>query len=264
MGVKTPLTLREANKLFGSYKFKTIIPTSSGIIDTTYIVSTDENSYILKKYERDIKDEIEQDKKLLNNLNSLGLNVPVCLGENGVWFLYKKLQGVEPKQIYTYHIQALGEFLAKLHSHTYKKNCPSKFLQNYKIPKLLNFTKSNFFFYYKKLQFLNNYKMQEDGLIHGDIFKDNTVFNEQKIGVFDFIDSACGDFSFDCAVGLIGFGITKDRTFFINLFLNRYNRYSPKKISKKELLQKMEVACGFYALLRINKYKNTKKAKELI
>ena len=96
MGVKTAITLDEVNTLFNSYKFTNITPTASGIIDTTYIVSNKEKSYILKKYERDIGLIIERDKILLKELNSLNLNVPLCLDENNGWYLYKILDGVTP------------------------------------------------------------------------------------------------------------------------------------------------------------------------
>ncbi len=264
MGVKTQISLQEINKIFPSYDFTSLIPTSSGIMDTTYIIRTCQDEFILKKYERDIKTKIQEDKKLLKELNSFGLNVPLCLKDNGEWFLYKKLKGIEPSQITTYHIQALGRFLAKLHGHTYKKSCSSNFIQNYKIPELLGYIKDDFYCYYKKLQHLNDIDLKTDGLIHGDIFKDNTVFDKRKIGVFDFIDSACGDFTFECGVALIGFGKRQNNHLFINLFLNSYNQHAPKKIQKKELLTQMQMACEFYAMLRIDKYKNTKKAKELL
>jgi len=40
MGVTTSIFLGELNKLFPSYNFVKLIPTTSGIIDTTYIVYT--------------------------------------------------------------------------------------------------------------------------------------------------------------------------------------------------------------------------------
>ena len=262
MGIKTKIALDKLNKIFPPYDFKKLIPTTSGIIDTTYIVFTDKSGYILKKYERDISEKIESDKKLLNELKSVGLNVPTCIAESGEWFLYEKLDGVQPKVVKSYHIVALGRFLATLHQHTYKKDCSCKFIDSYEIDKLLKYTKNNFFSHYKKFQFLEFFKMKNDGFIHGDIFKDNTVFDGYKIGVFDFIDSGCGSFSFDCAVGLVGFNSPSN--FYINLFLNAYNQKAPKKLDKKELLSQIKIASKFYALLRINKYKNTKSAKELM
>ena len=264
MGVKTKISLDRLNTIFKTYDFISLDATSDGVIDTTYIANTKQESYIVKKYERDIKDKIDIDKKLLNSLKSAGLNVPTCLDEKEGWYIYKKLSGKNPKNINTLHIQALARFLSSLHLHTYKKVFSHSFLSNYDIDKLLKYTKSNHYAYFKKLQHLQNFKMQNDGLIHGDLFKDNTVFDETKIGVFDFIDSGNGSFVFDVAVALVGFGIKKRNYYYINFFLKTYNHKAPKKLSKKELLDTMATAAKFYTLLRINEYKNTKRAKELL
>jgi len=262
MGIKTKITLNEVDQLFPNFNLSILAPTSSGVMDTTYIVSNESHSYILKKYERDISQKIQNDKKLLSELKSASLNVPTCVAQSGEWFLYEKLQGSQPRTVYGYHIVALGRFLAKLHKHTYKKSCSAKFMESYEIPKLLNYTKKNFYTYYKKLQFLESFEMKNEGFIHGDIFKDNTVFDGQKIGVFDFIDSGCGSFSFDCAVGLVGF--SKGNEYYVNLFLRAYNQHAVKKISKKEFLTQIKIASRFYALLRINHHKNSANVKELM
>ena len=65
------------------------------------------------------------------------------------------------------------------------------------------------------------------------------------------------------AVSLVGFGARKNN-YFINLFLKVYNQKAPIKLTKKEVLREIDMACGYYALKRINGYKNTKKAKGLL
>ncbi|MCF6330010.1 MAG: phosphotransferase [Sulfurimonas sp.] len=264
MGVKTNITLNKLNHLFNNYRFVSLTPTPTGMVDTTFIASTKDKDYILKKYERDISEKIKEDINLLNFLSSHSLNVPRCLDKNGVWYIYEKLSGQTPKVISTYHIQALSRFLAKMHKLTYKKKSCHLFYQNYKVTKLLNKIKIDYFSYYKKLSSLKSYTPKTDGIIHGDIFKDNTVFDAQKIGVFDFIDSGCGSFIFDLAVALIGYGVKKENKYFITLSLNTYNQKAPKKISLDRLMFHISIASKFYALLRIDHYNCTKKAKELL
>jgi homoserine kinase type II len=264
MGVKTVISLDEINKKFPKYEFNSLEKTTSGIIDTTYIISTCQESYILKKYERDISQKIEEEIKLLQELKLLKLNIPSSVESSEGWYLYEKLQGSQPKNIKTYHIQLLGRFLAKLHSHTYKKTSLQNVIEQKEIALHLNYTKANFFSYYKKLQFLKIHMPKNDGVIHGDIFKDNTIFNGEKIGVFDFIDSACGNFAFDVAVALVGFDAKKHGEYFINIFLNSYNQRAPKKLTKAEVQKSIKLACGFYALKRVVNFKNTKEAKELL
>jgi Ser/Thr protein kinase RdoA (MazF antagonist) len=264
MGVITKITLKQVNALFKNYNFTKLTPTSSGIIDTTYIVSTDKKSYILKKYERDIKSQILNDAKLLHELKSFGLNVSTLLESSKQWYLYEKLKGIEPKNIGTHHIQAMARFLAKLHLYLSKNSCKSNNKKVFEVTKELAYTKRNFYLYYKKSEFLKYFSIKNKVFIHGDIFKDNTVFHSHKVGIFDSIDGSCGTFIFDCAVMLIGFGIKSTNKYFINLFLNTYNQNAPLKLSYEKLLQEMKIASHFYAIKRIYTYKNTKKAKDLL
>jgi len=264
MGVKTKLTLKELNAIFKHYNFISIEATLYGVIDTTYIASTKDDDYIIKKYERDIYTNIETDKKLLKNLKSSGLNVPAFLEEKKGWYIYEKLSGDVQKSTHTIHIQALARLLRDLHSTTYKKAFPTSFMQNCEVQKSLNYTKANYYHYYKKFQILHNFDMPNDGLIHGDIFKDNTVFDQNKMGIFDFIDSGYGSFLFDCAVALIGFDVKPTNNYYINLFLNTYNQKAPKKLKKRELIKEMVLASKFYTLLRIYRNKNIKNIKELL
>jgi homoserine kinase type II len=258
MGVITQISLSQVNALFKNYNFTKLYATNSGIVDTTYIISTNEKSYILKRYERDIKSKILDNQKLLNELKSFKLNVSTLLDSSNEWYLYEKLKGLQPKNIGTYHIQAMARFLAKFHSYSAKKRCHCGEKKEFEITKALAYTKKNFYIYYKKSEFLHNFSLSNDGFIHGDIFKDNTVFNSHEVGVFDFIDGGCGGFIFDSAVMLIGFDIKITNKYFINLFLNTYNQNAPIKLSYKKLLYEMKVASHFYTIKRIYIYKNTK------
>jgi homoserine kinase type II len=264
MGVITKLSLGELNSIFTDYNFISIEETLYGVIDTTYTASTKDKHYIIKRYERDIKHKIERDKQLLKDLKSSGLNVPAFLEEKDGWYIYEKLSGDIPKNTHTAHIQALARLLSKLHAATYKKDFPCSFMQSCEVDKSLEFIKTNFYHYYKKLQKVENFNMQNDGLIHGDIFKDNTVFDSYKIGIFDFIDSGYGSFLFDSAVALIGFNVKKTDNYYINMFLNTYNQRAPKKLKKRDLIHEMDLASKFYTLLRIYRNKNIKTAKELL
>ncbi|MDA3908120.1 MAG: phosphotransferase [Sulfurimonas sp.] len=264
MGVKTVISLSELNSLFPSYNFIEILPTASGIIDTTYIVHTKTTGYILKRYERDISDKIAQDARLLSELKSAGLNVPICLDKNEDWYIYEKLEGKHPTNVKSHHIQALGRFMAKMHSQTFKKKCDSNIIIEDEVTQALNYVKANFFGYYKRFEFLKDFTHKHDAIIHGDIFKDNTIFNGKKIGVIDFIDSSCGTFAYDVAVALVGFDAREKDDYYINLFLKNYNQHAPKKLSKKLIKEKIKFAANFFALKRVYEYKNTSRAKELL
>lgn len=150
MGVITQISLDEANKLFASYNFIKITPTQNGVMDTTYIVENKNASFILKKYERDIPQKIADDTTLLKKLNDAQLNVPLCLDENEGWHLYTKLQGVHPKSVKSYHIQAVARFLAKLHSELSVYKCNQKKHIDEEILEALHYCKKEHFSYFKK------------------------------------------------------------------------------------------------------------------
>lgn len=264
MGVVTKISLDELNLLFDTYDFIKIQETISGIIDTTYLVDTNSSSYILKRYERATQHKIDLDISLLNTLKQAGLNVPTCRDEKNGWYLYDRLKGRQPTNVKSYHIQALARFMAQMHKHTSKLKCTSNQIIQNEVTDALKYTKTNFFAYYKRFEFLKYFIHQSDGIIHGDIFKDNTIFDSKKIGVIDFIDSSCGTFSYDAAVALIGFDAKSHNNYYINLFLKNYNQHAPKKLRKQDVIDKMTFASSFFALKRIHKYKNTLRAKELL
>ena len=264
MGVKTQITLEGLHQLFPTYNFTKIIPTDSGIIDTTYIVYNEKQGYILKKYERDIPNKITQDKQLLKELYKKGLNVPICLDECSGWYIYSKLEGVHPLHVQSYHIQALGRFLAQLHKETTHLTCNADISFKEEILEALAYVKKHHFSYYKRFEFLKHFKHEGNALIHGDIFKDNTLFDGKKIGVIDFIDSTCGSYLFDAAVALVGFDVRENKHSHINIFLQAYNQQVISKLNKQELISTLKIASHFYALKRIYMYKNTIQAKELL
>jgi len=258
MGVQRKLSLQKAQQLFCDFEIETLTPTKDGVMDTTYL----SKYYVLKYYEREIGEKISHDTKLLERLSQARLNTPRHLAQNQGWHLYTRLQGETPKNTQLYHIQSLARFMAKMHQETSQYHCSTLFLEQYQLKKTLSSLKKEFFYYYKKFQTLQNIKEQNDGFIHGDIFCDNTLFEGEKIAVFDFIDGACGAFSFDIAVALVAFNPHK-RHSFTQLFLNTYNQKAPKKIQKKELLAQIKIAAKLYALLRIQKHKTTTKAQQL-
>ena len=260
MGVQRELTLKEAQQLFSDFEIKTLTPTKDGVMDTTYL----SDNYVLKYYEREMGEKVLQDAQLLEMLSKANLPTPKYLAHMQGWHLYTRLRGKTPQSIQLRHIQSLARFMAKMHQETSKYHCSKLFLEQYQLKLKLNAIKKKFYFYYKKFQILQDQdiKEQNDGFIHGDIFCDNTLFEGEKISVFDFIDGACGAFSFDIAVALVAFN-PHNRHSFTQLFLKTYNQKAPRKIQKKELQAQIKIAAKLYALLRIQRHKTTTKAKEL-
>ena len=257
MGVQSFLSLQEAQALFSEYSLTQLTPTTNGVVDTTYL----SQKYILKKYERPIQETIQKDSLRLKKLHTAGLNVSQLIAQSDEWYLYERLQGASPTTISYYHIQALARFMAKLHS----QNLPaqSEFIGQYELKKKLFTLKKTSYFYYKKLLPLKDFQESLDGFIHGDIFKDNTLFDGEKIGVIDFIDGGLGSFAFDITVALLSFN-PKNKTSLNHLFTNTYNQHAPKKINLVTLKKYRKIAAEFYALLRLDAQQSFSRAKELL
>ena len=262
MGIITSIELHEANHLFPTYNFTQITPTINGIMDTTYILQSDKSAYILKKYERTLGKKLQTEKALLCLLSAHNLNIPKRLHQNQEWYLYTKLDGKIPANIQLSHIKTLARFMAQLHNVSKNFTQAEPFLATYNIDTLLHFVKNHYFSYYKKLCSLKKVRQKQEGFIHGDIFIDNTLFEQNKIAVFDFIDGGLGEFGFDIAVALLSFN-PHNKPLYLQSFLQTYNQRAKKKITHKELQKQLTIAAKFYALLRINHDKNTKRTHEL-
>jgi homoserine kinase type II len=265
VGVQTKLTLTEANKLFKELEFVKLLPTQDGVMDTTYIAKTTEGAhYILKKYERDIPEKITFEVKLLLSLHQQGLNVPLLLRKEKEWYLYTKLSGKSPKHPQLFHLRQLGRFVAKMHQVTQHYNSSTDFFDNYTLEAILRQQKTKHFYYYKKLLTLTQHqKGALDGFIHGDIFMDNTLFEAQKVALFDFVDGGNGSFAFELGVIALSFNLKRRKSFY-RILLQSYNQHAPRKISQCQLDKGLQKAAQLYTLLRLNRQGSTEKVKELV
>jgi len=253
MGVKTPLSLQEAQAIFPEYAIVTLEATTNGIMDTTYIaISGTKQSYILKKYERDLGAKIQADAALLSYLHTQGLNTPLLLAAAPPWYLYTKLSGSSPKHATLSHINALGRFVAHLHNATRTYSTPYDFFDHYPIKTILRGFKKSHFYHYKKFAPLLKHRQTNDGFIHGDLFCDNILFHNNTIAVFDFIDGGNGNFAFDLGVALFACNPHNKKSY-TTLLLKAYNQQAKKKIHVKELLQQRQRAQQFYELLRFKR-----------
>lgn len=195
MGVKTVLTLMELPKHFSC---TTLVPTSHGVSDTVYI--TDKG--VLKVFETASIEAVYEERDLLNKLKPLP--IPAPLGEvftlrGKPSALYETLRGESLKRPDARHILQIARFMRDFHTLSAGKKSsnvplfePSRLeamIKQSGSPELLRFFGSI------------DLRMSNDGVIHGDLFLDNALFEEDRLtGVFDFIEACEGDFLFDLAV----------------------------------------------------------------
>ncbi len=251
MGIKTLLTLDEANRLFKEYGFTQISPTSDGIIDTTYIVENASAGYILKKFEEADEGQVNEERQLLEKLAACRIPVPQHLSSAGGWHLYSRLPGKSPATAAYAHLQTLGRTLARMHRCTCTQKSNRRLFEQGLVLTQLKQLRQEHYKHYIALRRLRHYQPAEDGVVHGDLFTDNVLFAKQRIGIIDFIDAGTGSFAFDLGVTALAWALRPHTPGRVRLLLQSYNQHAPKKIARESLYREIEIAAAFYSLKRI-------------
>ncbi len=268
MGVKTVINLNTINTLLKKYHFSFIKleETTDGISDTTYILKDIYNQqYIFKIYESANKQTLCNKIKLLNHIQNLPIS-KFLLPE--IEFFNKKpialftyLEGESTKSISMTHISQIGIFLGNFHKQTQMFNFITTKLytqqrlkesieQLYKLP-FQKQTKNEFLYRYELIKDL---KIQNNCIIHGDLFPDNAKFVKDKLtGVFDFIEASMGDIYFDLSVVANSWCFDRDNNLdkeLLYTLLDSYNSISLQRVELNIFKKYMLFASLFYAMRR--------------
>jgi len=219
--------------------------TKDGISDTTYILTDKKDrKYICKLYENSRFDETEEEVLILKKLYPhLKVAKPLWeifnYGDKPLQF-FSFIEGNSPKDINLKMVKEIGNFLGKFHSIS---NRLTSTKQPYTHKNLKDMLPKEFENRYKLIK---DIKLQNDGIIHGDLFSDNTKFIDDTLnGVFDFSDAGFGDFGFDLAVVANSWCFEN-----VDLLLKSYNTFAPKKIKKPRVIEMMKFSALFYAAQR--------------
>ncbi len=226
MGIKQKISKKDLPKEFRKYS---LIKTKDGVSDSVYLLG---KTYVVKIYEKQ-SDEVY----ILSLLNTLC--VPKVIKEFEVKGKYAVIfTQVEGKSLKKYPFEIV-RFLKKMHNITIRKDTknPQLFGRN-RLESLIDKTKHKEF---KKIFNTLELKLNDDGIIHGDLFPDNAKFIGKKLsGVYDFSEACVGDFYFDLAVVTFSFGIDHKKV------LKVYQA----SISEEEFLEYIRYAKLYYAVYR--------------
>jgi homoserine kinase type II len=242
MGVKTAITLEEVSSILSC---TLLTPTEHGVSDSVYI--TDKG--VLKLFESASEDAILEERNLLLTLSSL----PVTKHSSDVFFLqkkpcvlYEKLNGQSLKHANDNHIIQMAEFMRRFHAQTAGlTSINTPLFESSRLQSLIHQTN---YLPFQEIFDSIDLQFSRDGVIHGDLFLDNALFeNGELSGVFDFIEACEGDFLFDLAVVAISWCLDeKDDYAKINLLLTHYN----SNMEFKEFVPYMRYALLYYATSR--------------
>ena len=196
MGIKVRVDSFDLPLHYQHYK---LIPTTQGVMASVYLL---DDIYVLKLFDRDTPlTIIDAEIKLLNELQGLPLPHVVerfQIKEHEV-VIFTQIAGEMPVVPTLENIRQIGSFLKRFHAQTKKIsfNKENLFSTN-RVANLIVLTKNKVLQkHFESIKLI----LQDDGVIHGDLFPDNCKFLEGMLsGVYDFSDASIGDFHFELAV----------------------------------------------------------------
>ena len=250
MAVYTKLNKSEIEEIISLYKLKNLesfAPIEEGIENTNYVIIANKKKYILTIFEKRVK---EQDLpffcELISLLNKSGFKCPLPLLnlENSPISTFKRkkltiltfISGKSKENLSNENCEDIGKEAAKLHLITsnfkiHRKNALS--IESWR--NMFENIKDKCIKIHKDLPNLIEANLKDieqnwpsnlpSGIIHADLFKDNIIFENNKVsGIIDFTFS-CNDFyaleiaicfnalCFDGVKSNLSFNVTKAKKF---------------------------------------------------
>lgn len=221
MSVYTPITLSQLEFFFDRYTLGTVISfegITNGIENSNYFVETTKGHFVLTLFENLTLTELPHFIKLLARLSNYHIpcpipqldkrSNPVRLLNNKPAAIFKRLSGVAIEYPTQSHCQQIGLQLAELHDCTQNYTFPINNDVLGKCSTLFNkmnnrLTEADIAFIRDELDFQTQHYPNDlpTGVIHADLFRDNVLFDGNKIsGILDFYSACRGALLFDIAV----------------------------------------------------------------
>ncbi len=251
MAVYTPLTFEEVKEFFNTYsvgEVENFQPILSGIENSNFIVTTDQNIFILTLLEKRTASQslpfIFEYMKLLSNsgikvpvaqFNHQGLQASLLKGKPAIVTSFLPGRGIESEDLTEDLIYNVGKTLA--HMHKVGQGVTQQWANPMSIATIEDLSSNldhDFLPLIKEeilFQTSQDYSQLPRGPLHGDFFPDNIFINDhQKIcGVIDFYYACWDVYIYDMALALNAFcfeggGYKKP---FADAFLHGYQSMRP-------------------------------------
>ena len=225
MAVYTQISKKDIfyiNEIFNDEKFLSFKGIKQGIENTNYLLRSKNKKFILTIFEKRVSNkEIPFFMKLMDQLNDSKINCPKPLKSNDGSYLIKLknktacivsfLKGKDKNKLNFKNCFEVGKIIAQMHSIT--KNIKISRKNSMGIKNLDPLLKS-IKFKSKKLNNLEKFlidnlkdikknwpKKLPNGIIHGDLFIDNILFQNNKLsGIIDFYFAANDYFMYELAI----------------------------------------------------------------
>lgn len=271
--------LQEWLKNFSIGKLKSFKGISSGVTNTNYFVETESNKFILTIFEHNHMEELPFYFNLMGFLESKNFPCPLPLKNNNnvnltpikgkPAVLVSFLLGAAKESTTENDCYSVGEALAKFHTSTVDFTEKKKNTRNIDwISTKFNELKGNLSIFDQRIIELEiDYQRNSitDGLpvgiIHGDLFRDNVFFHQNKLSAFIDFYYACNDYLvLDLAISINDWcsnsdgGLEKEK---FDLFISGYQSIRKLESLEFECIQNsLRFSALRFWLSRLDDYHN--------
>ena len=228
MAVYTDVSFDEAYDLLQALEVGQLLslkPCAGGIENTNYFADTDSGQYVLTLFERLSFEQLPFYLQLMKHLAGQGIPVPnPAADKNGVILhrlkgkpaaVVNKLRGASELAPTLAHCARVGETLARMHLagqdfDLRQPNLRGLTWWNSTVPAVLPHVTTEQrslllgeLAYQNHIAAMSAYKALPTGTVHGDLFRDNVMFEDGELtGFFDFYFAGCDTFLFDIGISL--------------------------------------------------------------
>lgn len=257
MAVFTPVTLDDLRPWMTQFplgKALAIKGIASGIENSNFFIQTEKGEFVLTIFENLSFEQLPFYLNLMRHLADKGIAVPAPVanahGDLIVALhgkpasIVSKLEGCSQMHPQASHCAEVGAMLARMHLAgvdypLVQPNLRSLDWWQDNVPKVLSFlSKENQTLMQSELDFqtafahTSVYKSLQKGPVHADLFRNNVMFDGEKLtGFFDFYFAGCDTWLFDVAVTINDWCIDVDSGKLIEervqAMLNAYNAVRP-------------------------------------
>jgi homoserine kinase type II len=234
MSVFTPVTEDQARAWLKNYTLGHLIKLegiAAGIENTNFFLTTTHGEYVLTLFEKLSLDELPYYVQLMAHLAHRGIPCPLPIERiDGEYLsllngkpacIVTKLAGRPIQTPSSVHCMEVGEMLAEMHlaGGNYKQRMENwrglKWWKTFvlQVAPLLPQDEANLIRSELNFQEKQDYSSLPQGVIHGDLFRDNVLFVGDRIGgVIDFYFACNETFLFDLAVTVNDWCVRADAT----------------------------------------------------
>lgn len=267
------LQLNDINQVLRDYDLgiaKAAKRLTSGYTNINYQITTDKDNYLYRIYAEKPVEDILYEIRLMESLKQVKFPTAFPIKRKndkfvtntkfGSVLIYQFIAGNEPA-INKETVKEIASAVAKLNSfknwRKFRKKNPQDFNECQKIIKKFPTAKNKypelFEYFIEETKFLSkalNEKVHQ-GLVHGDVFPDNTIFKENKLAaIIDFEEACTDNLLYDIGVTINGFCFIENNLDqkLLTIFLTEYNKI--RKLSgKEERLLPYYIQWGAHAMI---------------